>query len=168
MSNWKNIKGLSGYEISKTGLVAGSGVCLSIYDNGNGYVFVKIKGKQYYVHRLVAQAFIPNPENKPQVNHKDGRKWNNALENLEWATPSENGIHAYANGLNHVSEYQKLQTSLAGRGSKCFFAVLKEADIPKIREYKKQGLTNTEIGKMYNVHRETIGYIIRGKTWKHV
>lgn len=59
--------------------------------------------KNHLIHRLVAEAFIPNPENKPQVNHKDGDPSNNHVSNLEWATNSENGLHAYRIGLNRPS-----------------------------------------------------------------
>lgn len=64
------------------------------YNNG-GYANVSLDNKMYFVHRLVAMKFIPNPENKPQVNHIDGNRLNNRVENLEWVTCSENHKHRY-------------------------------------------------------------------------
>ena len=68
-------------------------------DNGFGYMQCQLmkngKRNMMTVHRLVAQAFVPNPENKPQINHKDGDKRNNAVDNLEWCTNSENQIHKF-------------------------------------------------------------------------
>jgi hypothetical protein len=65
----------------------------------NGYHRIKVGRKEYGAHRLVAIAFIPNTENKPDVNHIDGNKQNNSLSNLEWVTKKENMIHAKLNGL---------------------------------------------------------------------
>lgn len=74
-----------------------------IANKRTGYFQVSLwknnKGTWFYIHRLLAQAFIPNPEGKPEVNHKDGNRQNNSLDNLEWATRIENAQHAVRTGL---------------------------------------------------------------------
>lgn len=67
--------------------------------NSNGYRVLTLKGKMYKVHRLVAMAFIPNPDNKPHINHIDANRANNHYKNLEWCTPKENSVHAFGNNL---------------------------------------------------------------------
>lgn len=88
-----------------------SGQWLSICDNGNGYkqVFISVNGKRYvrYIHRLVAECFIPNPDELPEINHKDGNKANNDATNLEWCTSSYNKRHAIQTGLKKPSERQR-------------------------------------------------------------
>lgn len=141
-------------------------------DNGKGYMFVSLtkngERKNFYVHRLVAKAFVDNPQQKPQINHKNCDKSDNKALNLEWVTLKENMQHASENGLLRCSEYQKEQTSKSNRGSGHGNSKLTEPDIIKIRDMRKDGLTYKEIAQRFNVNRATIGYIIRGKTWSHV
>ena len=77
--------------------------------SGKGYLYVDLynKGKKgrFFIHRLVAQAFIPNPQNKPYINHKDGNPKNNCIDNLEWCTPFENVEHA-SKIIKTMSQYK--------------------------------------------------------------
>ena len=96
----KNI--YTNYFITEDGKLFNKNKQLKTY-SGERYekAVIKINGKSTmkYIHRLVAEAFIPNPENKPEVNHKNGNKLDNRVDNLEWNTYSENRKHAYKNGL---------------------------------------------------------------------
>lgn len=99
-----------------------SGKLLSICDNGHGYkqVFICVKNKHYmrYVHRLVAECYLPNPNNLAEVNHKDGNKANNNVDNLEWCTRSENLKHAIRTGLKPPnSDRQRKAASEVGKRS---------------------------------------------------
>lgn len=110
---WKEIKGYEGlYWVDKNGNIKNKkGLMLKQALNTSGYRYVRLCRpiKQYkwvFPHRLVAQAFVPNPDNKPDVNHKDGNKLNNNADNLEWATKHENHVHrVYA--LRHSNKLPK-------------------------------------------------------------
>lgn len=106
---WKQIplnltKGISHYFISNYGKVKTIDKVKNNFCTINGYKVVSIMETIYYIHRLMALTFLKNPENKKIVNHKDGNKLNDTLENLEWVTSSENNIHAIQNGLSTRSK----------------------------------------------------------------
>lgn len=107
--------------------------------------------KTFKVHRLVALTFIPNLENKPQVNHKDGDKNNNCIENLEWCTSKENMVHAYKN---------KLCKGMVGE--KHPMCKLKIKEVKCIRKSK---LSQLDLSKMFNVSTSLIGLIKNNKRW---
>ena len=112
MEEWHTIPDFPNYEITETGKIRHKEKkkIRKASPSKRGYPVVSLRkdGKQYIrtIHILVARTFIPNPENKPEVNHKDGNKWNYRLNNLEWVTSRENKIHARKTGL-HKSDGQK-------------------------------------------------------------
>jgi hypothetical protein len=130
--------------------------------DGSGYLRTMIKkdcGKigTIKMHRLVAQAYLPNPNNLPQVNHKDGVKTNNAVTNLEWMNQVDNVLHSFATGLQ------------SNKGSKNPIAKLTEAQVREIRATYVRKKGNRKIfAERYGVAEGTIKGVVLGKSWTHV
>lgn len=111
------------------------------------------------IHRIVAVAFIPNPKGKPFINHKDGNKLNNSVENLEWVTASENCKHAFQSGLSK-GNFKTWPNNMKAR--------LNPRLVRRIRAMVASGVSiNAEANKM-GCDWKTISNIITRRTWKHV
>jgi NUMOD4 motif-containing protein/HNH endonuclease len=167
---WKDIRGYEGlYQISSLGRIKSlpkhywcglnhaskkemKEMYMKFNPNQDGYYLVGLskngEQKRFSVHRLVAKAFIPNPKNKPQVNHIDCNIINNSVSNLEWSTNLENQLHAVVNN--------RYRTKISN------------TDIIKITEYAKVGgYTHDEIAYMFSVNQSTITRIINNDRRKH-
>lgn len=180
---WKDIPAYNGlYQASNTGSIRGldrivfrngtdhlrKGDIMSQIKNSFGYMTVQLtmdgKRKILLTHRLIAAAFIPNPKNKPQVNHKDGNKTNNHISNLEWCTASENVIHANETGLADFKKNRKVYS-----GEECGASILTEKQVLEIRsKYKPHVYLLSMLAKEYNVTTGTIHSIITKRTWKTI
>ena len=147
---------LEDYDITRDGKVINknTGYQLIPQPNGKGYFRVSIGKQLMFVHRLVAEKYIPNPDNKTQVNHKDGNKLNNCVDNLEWVSNQENRNHAIDNGLHLI-------------GEKCPWHKITEEDVIYITRHKNEK-TQKEWAKIYGVSRSTISDIIHYRTWKQI
>ena len=131
--------------------------------NKKGYLTVCLENKRTRaIHRLVAETFIPNPENKPQVNHIDGNKQNNNVDNLEWCTNSENIRHAFDNNLIDTN---KISQAMSGTNN--HRAKLTEQEVREIRDLCYLN-NDSEIAKLYFVSRSLISLIRNNKNWKHI
>lgn len=179
---WKDIKGYEGiYQASNLGRI--KALARTWYSGKSGYTkkskpeqimkyrlskntnycllkLVKAgREKHLYVHRLVAETFIPNPDNLPEVNHKDGNKENNCVDNLEWVTSKENINHADKNGLRNIS------------GSNNWQAKFSEQDIEFIRNnYKPRDkeFGRKALAEKFRCNISVISNIIANKTYKNI
>lgn len=173
---WRNVAGYEGhYEVSNLGRIKSMD---RILQNKNGkrcrwkarimtpgkdkcgyeHLSLNLNGKRQplQVHRIVATAFIPNPENKPQINHIDCRKANNAASNLEWSTHDENIQHAVKNSLHR-------------RGAENGNAKLTESSVSEMRsKYKTGKFSQADLGREYGIAATTICQILSRKRWGHI
>lgn len=134
----------------------------------SGYLVVRLRdtahgrSKMARVHCLVADAFIPNVDSKPEVNHIDGNKANPALENLEWVTPRENRLHAWRTGLRNRSHLP------IHRGVDNYRAKLTEEQVTEIRARSAAGTGKLKLAKEFGLSKTTVMGIVRRTTWAHL
>jgi hypothetical protein len=134
---------------------------LKPFADNKGYLQfdIKFSNRSYGItiaaHRLVARAFIPNPLNMPVINHLDGVKHNNRVENLEWTTYRLNNLHAVDMGL-------------IASGEDSYLHKLVEDEVIQIIDLLKQGFRNVDIAREFNVAHNTIDDIRRNRTWRFI
>lgn len=134
---------------------------MSVRINPKGYNRINLgpKNKQfnYLQHRLIAELFIPNPENKPQINHINGIKTDNRLENLEWCTAAENMKHAKDTGLIWHPKGQETHNSK-----------LKNAHVFFIRSMINMGFNQSELANLFSINQSIVSRIKNKQNWQHV
>jgi hypothetical protein len=158
------------YEVSDTGIVLNEhGKALKQSKDKDGYPqVVLVRKPQRYtrrVHSLVAGAFLGDkPTELHQINHKNGKRDDNRVENLEWVTSRENTLHGWASGRK-VSETQRASARKSFGGSNNPKAKLTVHEVEKIRTWRKEGRTLKEIANYYHISVAQVSAIARNKFW---
>jgi len=157
---WRDVVGYEGiYLVNRRGLVFSNNLkrCMgqTVGEVNQVHVYLSKNGMTAgrLVHRLVAEAFIPNPENKPEINHIDANRRNNHVSNLEWCTGAENVRHAHLHNLFPKGE-DKPESKL------------NEFQVRVIR--KCNDLSNRHLGRIFGISHNNIGDIKNGVTWRHI
>lgn len=158
---WKEIEKYPRYEVSNTGKVRNKETkhLLRPAVNHKGYFIVSLtyatqQAKTIVVHRLVGLTFIPNPKNKPQINHKDCDKQNNNVSNLEWVTPSENQIHSYKNNRK------------PHKGEKAPRRIVNWEIVREIRKKRSEGVSSRKLALLFpQISRRMIQNIYLNRNW---
>lgn len=159
---FKRIDDYPNYEVSNFGNVRSikSKKILKPFISNPGYLIVSLCNKgtvrKFPNHRLVAKAFLIPQNNDTIVNHKDGIKTNNKLDNLEWSTFAKNNKHSYDRGLN-IPKY----------GENNFATKISSDIILEIKKLSKEGLSFNKISKLYNISAPYVGQIVKGKRRKY-
>jgi hypothetical protein len=163
MEIWKDVKGYEGlYKVSNKGniLIVRKKRNQNLLKANNGYLLVDLYKNgiknRISAHRLVAIHFLINSENKPQVNHINGIKFDNRAENLEWVTASENQLHSVNTGLKKIVF-----------GENCKYSKITENQALEIK-YGYKDFLQKDIAKIYNISRTTVIDIRKGRSWKHI
>lgn len=167
MEEWKQVDGFENYFVSNKGRVYNTKTSKFIGNKNSdkyGYKRVKLSKpgvkKPIDVHRLVAELFIPNPGNLPCVNHKDGNKENNIVENLEWCSYSENNAHAANTGLMNPLKGENVKLSKLKEEDVKF---IRKNYIPRSKEYNYRALA-----ERFGVSKKTIIQCVKRRNWKEV
>lgn len=156
---WKTVEGFPDYQISNLGRVR-SGIrkkgLLNQSRTSRGYKKVSLwrngAMKTGLIHRLVASAFLPNPNDLTDVNHKDGNKQNNCVDNLEWSSRSTNQKHAYTHNLYSRSNGSSKRLS--------------RTEAMQVLSLRKSGMPQKEIAIQFGITEGAVSHIVNGRTWK--
>lgn len=160
MENWKDVIGYENYQVSNLLKVRNNkGLILNISLNNNYYRVGLSKNnvpKYIKLHRVIAIAFIPNPDNLPCINHIDGDKLNNNIDNLEWCTYRHNQLHAYRTGL---------RIPIENKGTKNPMSKLTNEDVIFIRN---SNLKIKELCEIFGLKHQAISKIRLRQRWTHI
>ena len=161
---WKTLPFDDRYEVSNLGRVKSfvrdreNGKLLTQSDNGCGYMQCSISGKCFLCHRIVAFTFIPNPDNKKEINHISGDKLDNRVLNLEWNSRMENMKHAIKNGLTPSIENGRIACRKNGLAPNLKISV---KDVKEIKRLRNKGLTQQALADKFNVSQGLISNILK-------